>query len=83
MSHLSSDPLFIHLSKQLVKAPKTESVPARKLVVSKRRAMPGRVPVSGQRPRTSLGPGLTCDCYTTDRVCNVCLSRYARRAPVT
>uniref|UniRef100_A0A3B3RI95 non-specific serine/threonine protein kinase n=1 Tax=Paramormyrops kingsleyae TaxID=1676925 RepID=A0A3B3RI95_9TELE len=67
---------------KLVKAPKTESVPARKLVVSKRRAMPGRAPVSGQRPRTSLGPGLTCDCYMTDRVCNVCLSRYVRKQQV-
>ncbi|XP_072560405.1 probable ATP-dependent DNA helicase HFM1 isoform X2 [Paramormyrops kingsleyae] len=66
---------------KLVKAPKTESVPARKLVVSKRRAMPGRAPVSGQRPRTSLGPGLTCDCYMTDRVCNVCLSRKQQVAP--
>ncbi|XP_048845679.1 LOW QUALITY PROTEIN: cell division cycle 7-related protein kinase [Brienomyrus brachyistius] len=66
---------------KLAKAPKMESVPARKLVVSKRRAMPGRAPVGSQRPRTSLGPGLTCDCYMTDRVCNVCLSRKQQVAP--
>ncbi|XP_018586365.2 cell division cycle 7-related protein kinase isoform X2 [Scleropages formosus] len=55
---------------------------ARKTVVPKRRATPAKALAASQRPKISrLGPGLTCSCYMTDRVCNVCLSRKQQVAP--
>uniref|UniRef100_A0A8D3A1W2 non-specific serine/threonine protein kinase n=1 Tax=Scophthalmus maximus TaxID=52904 RepID=A0A8D3A1W2_SCOMX len=34
-----------------------------------------------QKPQRTLQQGLTCNCYLTDRVCNICMSRKQQVAP--
>ncbi|XP_035279410.1 cell division cycle 7-related protein kinase isoform X1 [Anguilla anguilla] len=67
----------------LVKPTRVEDVAARRMVLPRRRPMPAGAPASSSsKPKaSSLGHGLTCSCYTTDRVCNVCLSRKQQVAP--
>uniref|UniRef100_H2LJQ5 non-specific serine/threonine protein kinase n=1 Tax=Oryzias latipes TaxID=8090 RepID=H2LJQ5_ORYLA len=36
---------------------------------------------SSQKPQRAVQPGLTCDCFLTDRVCNICMSRKQQVAP--
>ncbi|KAJ8270163.1 hypothetical protein GJAV_G00111040 [Gymnothorax javanicus] len=68
---------------KLVKPTKVEDVAARKMALAKRRLPPAGAPVSSNhRPKAQgLDRGLTCSCYMTDRVCNVCLSRKQQVAP--
>lgn len=69
----------------LLLKPKREEVIPRKIVSSKHRSVPVRTPLNqkqktpaeSQKPKPpAVSPMLTCNCYMTDRVCNICLSRY-------
>lgn len=71
---------------ELVKPTKTEDPATRKFVSAHRRPVPVRTPVSNQRPNQRMTPaavnlGFTCSCYSTDRVCNICMSRKQQVAP--
>lgn len=69
----------------LLSKPKREELIPRKIVSSKHRSVPVRTPLN-QRPKApiesqkpkppAVSPSLTCNCYMTDRVCNICISRY-------
>ncbi|XP_023576113.1 cell division cycle 7-related protein kinase isoform X2 [Octodon degus] len=67
---------------KLVKQSKAMDVLSRKLAVKKK---PGSTKVmsSGAVKKTvsSCPASLTCDCYATDRVCSICLSRRQQVAP--
>lgn len=67
----------------LVKPTKTEDPATRKFVSANRHPLPGKTPVSSQKvPRgPAVNLGLTCNCYLTERVCNVCMSRKQQVAP--
>uniref|UniRef100_A0A3B1JDN0 non-specific serine/threonine protein kinase n=1 Tax=Astyanax mexicanus TaxID=7994 RepID=A0A3B1JDN0_ASTMX len=70
------------LKAPLLKPTKTEDVAARRFVSTKRRPLPARSSTTGQKPKpTSLNPALTCSCYMTDHICNICLSRKQQVAP--
>ncbi|XP_034469574.1 cell division cycle 7-related protein kinase isoform X2 [Hippoglossus hippoglossus] len=58
---------------ELVKPIKTED-PASRRYSSAIRG-PLAVRSQTQKPQRTLQQGLTCNCYLTDRVCNICLSR--------
>uniref|UniRef100_A0A9J8CUB0 non-specific serine/threonine protein kinase n=2 Tax=Cyprinus carpio TaxID=7962 RepID=A0A9J8CUB0_CYPCA len=41
-----------------------------------------KAPTESQKPKPpAVSPSLTCNCYMTDRVCNICLSRKQQVAP--
>ncbi|XP_072524627.1 cell division cycle 7-related protein kinase [Salminus brasiliensis] len=66
----------------LLKPTKTDDVIARKFVSTKRRPLPARAAMTSQKPKpTALNPALTCSCYMTDCICNICLSRKQQVAP--
>ncbi|XP_065132049.1 cell division cycle 7-related protein kinase isoform X2 [Paramisgurnus dabryanus] len=80
---------------QMLKQNKDEVVP-RKIVFTKRRLVSVKTALndqkqkdppmistpSAQKPKPSaVSQSLTCSCYMTDRVCNVCLSRKQQVAP--
>ncbi|XP_067309231.1 cell division cycle 7-related protein kinase isoform X3 [Pseudorasbora parva] len=74
----------------LLLKPKKEEVIPRKIVSSKHRSIPVRTPLNqrqkapaeSQKPKPSaVSPMLTCNCFMTDRVCNICLSRKQQVAP--
>ncbi|XP_053507448.1 cell division cycle 7-related protein kinase isoform X2 [Ictalurus furcatus] len=66
----------------VIKPTKTDDVIARKFVSTKRRPVPARAPVTNQKTKpVTLNLSLTCNCYMTDRVCNICLSRKQQVAP--
>lgn len=54
---------------------------------SRRFSSASRVPATvrsqsvSQKPQRTLQQGLTCNCYLTDRVCNICMSRKQQVAP--
>lgn len=69
----------------LLLKPKREEIIPRKIVSSKHRSVPVRTPLNqrqktpaeSQKPKPPVVSSmLTCNCYMTDRVCNICLSRY-------
>ncbi|XP_017286215.1 cell division cycle 7-related protein kinase isoform X3 [Kryptolebias marmoratus] len=60
--------------RELVKLRKTEE-PA------PRSPLPVRTQSSSQKPQKTLQQGLTCSCYLTDRVCNICMARKQQVAP--
>uniref|UniRef100_A0A4W4FFF0 non-specific serine/threonine protein kinase n=1 Tax=Electrophorus electricus TaxID=8005 RepID=A0A4W4FFF0_ELEEL len=69
-------------SGHLVKPSKAVEITARKLASSKRRVLSTRGPATSQKPKdVALNPPLTCNCYMTDRICNICLSRKQQVAP--
>uniref|UniRef100_A0A8C2ASA4 non-specific serine/threonine protein kinase n=1 Tax=Cyprinus carpio TaxID=7962 RepID=A0A8C2ASA4_CYPCA len=77
-------------SKGLLSKPKREELIPRKIVSSKHRSVPVRTPLNqrqkapteSQKPKPpAVSPSLTCNCYMTDRVCNICLSRKQQVAP--
>ncbi|XP_051990764.1 cell division cycle 7-related protein kinase-like [Xyrauchen texanus] len=76
--------------------PKKEEVILRKIVSSKRYSVPVKTPLNGQKQKApvlsqtlrsqkpkpaTVNQTLTCSCYMTDRICNVCLSRKQQVAP--
>lgn len=65
---------------KLVKQSKTMDVISRKLAMKKK---PVSTKVSGVVKKTvsSCPASLTCDCYATDKVCSICLSRRQQVAP--
>ncbi|KAK2901188.1 hypothetical protein QQF64_014694 [Cirrhinus molitorella] len=74
----------------LLSKPKREELIQRKIVSSKHRSVPVRAslnqkqkaPIESQKPKPpAVSPSLTCNCYMTDRVCNICLSRKQQVAP--
>ncbi|XP_060940754.1 cell division cycle 7-related protein kinase [Limanda limanda] len=58
---------------ELVKPIKTEDPASRKYSPATRG--PVAVRSQTQKPQRTVQLGLTCSCYLTDRVCNICLSR--------
>lgn len=61
---------------------KTADITSRKILVAKRKAGPSKNTSSCLIRKSSVCPSnLTCDCYTTDRICSVCFSRRHQVAP--
>ncbi|XP_069088446.1 cell division cycle 7-related protein kinase isoform X2 [Pleurodeles waltl] len=59
-----------------IKQPKLMDVSARKLAARKKIVPTKTASIVSERKSASTCPAsLTCDCYATDRVCSVCLSR--------
>ncbi|KAM4727711.1 cell division cycle 7-related protein kinase isoform 2-T2 [Anableps anableps] len=56
-------------------AKKTEDAASIKHPSTSRGLVPGRTSSSSQKPQRTIQQGLTCNCYLTDRVCNICLAR--------
>ncbi|XP_077075335.1 cell division cycle 7-related protein kinase isoform X3 [Siphateles boraxobius] len=71
----------IELLKGLLLKTKREEVIPRKIVSSKHRSVPVRTPLNQKPKPPTVSPMLTCNCFMTDRVCNVCLSRKQQVAP--
>ncbi|RXN14815.1 cell division cycle 7-related kinase isoform X1 [Labeo rohita] len=74
----------------LLSKPKRDELIPRKIVSTKHRSVPVRIPLNQkqkaptetQKPKpTAVNPSLTCNCYMTDRICNICLSRKQQVAP--
>ncbi|XP_063110222.1 cell division cycle 7-related protein kinase isoform X2 [Cavia porcellus] len=67
---------------KLIKQSKTMDVISRKLA-TKKKAISTKVMNSGVVKKTvsSCPASLTCDCYATDKVCSICLSRRQQVAP--
>nr|XP_008522638.1 PREDICTED: cell division cycle 7-related protein kinase isoform X2 [Equus przewalskii] len=67
---------------KLMKQSKTVDVLSRKLA-TKKKAVSTKVMNSGVMRKTasSCPASLTCDCYATDKVCSICLSRRQQVAP--
>ncbi|XP_010163166.1 cell division cycle 7-related protein kinase [Antrostomus carolinensis] len=69
-------------STKLIKQSKVTDVSSRKLVTKKKIISTKTVSNGAARKAASGCPSnLTCDCYATDRVCSVCLSRCQQVAP--
>ncbi|XP_071756090.2 cell division cycle 7-related protein kinase [Centroberyx gerrardi] len=66
---------------ELVKPGKTEDPTNRRYVSASRRPLPVKTQASSQKPQRAVNLGLTCNCYLTDRVCNMCMSRKQQVAP--
>ncbi|XP_011614853.1 cell division cycle 7-related protein kinase isoform X1 [Takifugu rubripes] len=66
---------------KLVKPSKTEDPVNRRYMSVSRGLLMTRTQSSSQKPQRSVQQGLTCNCYMTDRVCNICLSRKQQVAP--
>ncbi|XP_056277004.1 cell division cycle 7-related protein kinase isoform X2 [Pseudoliparis swirei] len=64
-----------------LKLSKTDDPANRRCSSASRGPLPARTPSSSQRPPRTVQQGLTCNCYLTDRVCNICLSRKQQVAP--
>ncbi|KAK7162790.1 hypothetical protein R3I93_006973 [Phoxinus phoxinus] len=64
----------------LLKTKREEVIP-RKIVSSKHRSVPVRAPLNQKPKPPAVSPMLTCNCFMTDRVCNICLSRKQQVAP--
>nr|XP_020831114.1 cell division cycle 7-related protein kinase isoform X3 [Phascolarctos cinereus] len=67
---------------KLIKQPKPMDVTSRKLATKKKVVSTKTVTSNITRKAASTCPAnLTCDCYATDQVCSVCLSRRQQVAP--
>ncbi|XP_042353812.1 cell division cycle 7-related protein kinase isoform X1 [Plectropomus leopardus] len=66
---------------ELVKPSKTEDPASRRYSAASRGPLPVRTQNSSQKPQRTVQQGLTCNCYMTDRVCNICMSRKQQVAP--
>ncbi|KAK1164173.1 cell division cycle 7-related protein kinase-like isoform X1 [Acipenser oxyrinchus oxyrinchus] len=66
-----------------VKPSKAVDLTSRKMAVTKRKPVLAKGAASNhsRKPTAQCPATLTCDCYMTDRVCNVCLSRRQQVAP--
>ncbi|XP_014861431.1 PREDICTED: cell division cycle 7-related protein kinase isoform X2 [Poecilia mexicana] len=69
------------LKTESLKAKKTEDAASYKHTSSNRGLVSVRTSSSSQKPQRAPQQGLTCNCYLTDRVCNVCLARKQQVAP--
>ncbi|XP_041804445.1 cell division cycle 7-related protein kinase [Chelmon rostratus] len=66
---------------ELVKPSKTEDPASRRYSSASRGPLPVRTQSSSQKAQRSVQQGLTCNCYLTERVCNICMSRKQQVAP--
>ncbi|MEQ2236091.1 hypothetical protein ILYODFUR_008914 [Ilyodon furcidens] len=67
---------------ELVKAKKTDDAAASyKYPSANLGLLAVRTSSSSQKTQRSMQQGLTCNCYLTDRICNVCLARKQQVAP--
>ncbi|XP_072505164.1 cell division cycle 7-related protein kinase isoform X3 [Notamacropus eugenii] len=67
---------------KLIKQPKLMDITSRKLATKKKVVSTKTVTSNMTRKTASTCPAnLTCDCYATDQVCSVCLSRRQQVAP--
>ncbi|KAM6948758.1 cell division cycle 7-related protein kinase [Aplochiton taeniatus] len=68
---------------ELVKSTKTEDPATRRFVSAGRRPLPVRTGNNPQKQQKTpaVNLGLTCNCYLTDRVCNICMARKPQVAP--
>ncbi|MED6280229.1 hypothetical protein CHARACLAT_008579 [Characodon lateralis] len=69
------------LKTKLVKAKKTDDAANYKYPSANRGLLAVRTSSSSQKTQRSMQQGLTCNCYLTDRICNVCLARKQQVAP--
>ncbi|XP_035525899.1 cell division cycle 7-related protein kinase [Morone saxatilis] len=69
------------ITTELVKPSKTEDPASRRFSSASRGPLPVRIQSSSQKPQRTVQQGLTCNCYLTDRVCNICMSRKQQVAP--
>ncbi|XP_072220475.1 cell division cycle 7-related protein kinase isoform X2 [Leuresthes tenuis] len=67
--------------KELVKPSKMENSATRRHPSAPWFPLPVRTQSSSQKPQKTIQPGLTCNCYLTDRVCNICMARKQQAAP--
>ncbi|XP_047445154.1 cell division cycle 7-related protein kinase isoform X1 [Mugil cephalus] len=74
-------PAKIESSVQMVKPSKTEDPANRRYSSVSRGALPAVTHGNSQKSQRAVQHGLTCNCYLTDRVCNVCMSRKQQVAP--
>ncbi|XP_030608009.1 cell division cycle 7-related protein kinase [Archocentrus centrarchus] len=63
---------------EVVKPRRTDDAASQKYSSATWGPLPVRTQTSSQKP---VQQGLTCNCYLTDRVCNICLSRKPQVAP--
>uniref|UniRef100_H2S678 non-specific serine/threonine protein kinase n=1 Tax=Takifugu rubripes TaxID=31033 RepID=H2S678_TAKRU len=77
----SCSPAPSSTKQDLVKPSKTEDPVNRRYMSVSRGLLMTRTQSSSQKPQRSVQQGLTCNCYMTDRVCNICLSRKQQVAP--
>ncbi|XP_029381146.1 cell division cycle 7-related protein kinase [Echeneis naucrates] len=66
---------------KLVKPIKREDPASRRYSSANRVAVPVRTQSSSQKPQRTVQHALTCNCYLTDRICNICMSRKQQVAP--
>ncbi|XP_070830187.1 cell division cycle 7-related protein kinase [Chaetodon trifascialis] len=66
---------------ELVKPSKTEDPASRRYSSASRGPLPVRTQSNSQKAQRSIQQGLTCNCYLTERVCNICMSRKQQVAP--
>ncbi|XP_076601160.1 cell division cycle 7-related protein kinase [Chaetodon auriga] len=66
---------------ELVKPSKTEDPASRRYSSASRGPLPVRTQSNSQKAQRSVHQGLTCNCYLTERVCNICMSRKQQVAP--
>ncbi|XP_028284364.1 cell division cycle 7-related protein kinase isoform X2 [Parambassis ranga] len=66
---------------EVVKPSKAEEPASRRYSPGTRGPLPARAQSSSQKPQRTVQQGLTCNCYFTDRVCNICMSRKQQIAP--
>ncbi|KAK2822171.1 hypothetical protein Q5P01_022236 [Channa striata] len=71
----------VAIKRELAKPARTEDPAARKYLSTSRGPLPVRTQSSSQKTQRSVQQGLTCNCYLTDRVCNICISRKQQVAP--
>ncbi|XP_037315136.2 cell division cycle 7-related protein kinase isoform X1 [Pungitius pungitius] len=72
----------VTLKTEMVKLSRTEDpADGRRLSSANRVPLPVRTQSLSQRPQRTVQQGLTCSCYLTDRVCNICMSRKQQVAP--
>nr|XP_046264322.1 cell division cycle 7-related protein kinase isoform X3 [Scatophagus argus] len=66
---------------EVVKPGRTEDPVSRRYSSASRGLLPARTHSSSQKPQRAIQQGLTCNCYLTDRICNICMSRKQQVAP--
>ncbi|XP_047223406.1 cell division cycle 7-related protein kinase isoform X2 [Girardinichthys multiradiatus] len=69
------------LKTELVKAKKTDDAASYKYPSANQGLLAVRTSSSSQKTQMSMQQGLTCNCYLTDQICNVCLARKQQVAP--
>ncbi|XP_059504068.1 cell division cycle 7-related protein kinase isoform X1 [Stegostoma tigrinum] len=79
--NVRSTDVFEGTSSKPVRPTKNADVPSRKIIVAKRKITTNCTTGSLSRRHAICPSELTCDCYTTDRICSVCLSRRQQVAP--